>query len=197
MSPTLQFEHFSTVPWFQFINLFLVTLHCMLTTVCCINEVCIHILILKVSCVLISLVYSLYVCRFCIFWWRFYFVTVGWEFVYFFPHETECKPLVVCYSRLLLCLEQTLSFVWQSSMAWNMLHGLKTKERGKQPWDKTKNNSNKTTQSSIFSFKSQQIRSELVLPRHWQNQSSHKAHLLQFFWSFRFRWSSSALKDQL
>lgn len=138
MSPTLKFKHFNTVPWFQFINLFLVTPHCMLTTVCCINEVCIHILILKVSYVLISLVYSLYVCRFCILWGRFYFVTVEWEFVSFFPHETECKPIVVCYPRLLLCLEQTLSFVWQSSMAWNMLHGLKTKEQGKQPWDKTK-----------------------------------------------------------
>lgn len=76
MSQTLKFKHFYTIPLFQFINLFLVTLHCMLTTVCCINEVCIHILILKVSYVLISLVYSLYVCRFCIFWGMFYFVRV-------------------------------------------------------------------------------------------------------------------------
>ena len=46
-----------------------------------------------------------------------------------FSHETECKLIVVCYSCLLLCLEQTLPFVWQSSMAWNMLHGLKSNER--------------------------------------------------------------------
>lgn len=45
-----------------------------------------------------------------------------------FPCQTECKLIAVCYNALLLCLEEKLPFVWQSSMAWNMLHGLKLKQ---------------------------------------------------------------------
>lgn len=74
-----------------------------------------------------------------------------------FSHATECKLIVVHYSCLLLCLEQILPFVWQSSMAWNMLHGLKTKERGNNQEMKTQQKQNNPEQ--WFSFNSRAVSS--------------------------------------
>ncbi len=66
-----------------------------------------------------------------------------------FSLETECKRIVVVYSCLLLCLEQTLPFMWQSSMAWNMLHGLKTKERENNQEIKTQQQTQKQHSDSF------------------------------------------------